>query len=115
MTQRHFRIVNQSELKEGISDDWRFCTLAFGKRKVPLAIAMGGPIAGALDIRQACILLGADVPLSIAGGLLDRRLSGEVSAPISWCLPALFIAFSAAAVIRPGEAQDRFFEGARTG
>src|SRR5437879_8420167 len=41
-------------------------------RKALLAIAVGGLIAGALDITQAIILFGKKVPLLIAGGLLGR-------------------------------------------
>lgn len=36
------------------------------------AIVVGGGVAGALDLAQACILFGAKVPLLIAGGLLGR-------------------------------------------
>jgi hypothetical protein len=34
------------------------------------AIAVGGLTAGTLDLLQACILFGWDIPLAIAGGLL---------------------------------------------
>jgi len=37
-----------------------------------LAIVVGGGIAGTLDLLQACILFGWDIPLVIAGGLLGR-------------------------------------------
>jgi hypothetical protein len=37
-----------------------------------LAIAVGGGIAGVLDLTQACILFGWRIPLVIAGGLLGR-------------------------------------------
>lgn len=39
-------------------------------KNILLAIATGGFIAGALDLLQACILFGWDIPLAIAGGLL---------------------------------------------
>src|SRR2546430_12972992 len=41
-------------------------------RKALLAIAVGGLIAGALDITQAIILFGKKVPLLIAAGLLGK-------------------------------------------
>ena len=37
-----------------------------------LAIAAGGLIAGTLDLLQACILFGWDIPLAIAAGLVGR-------------------------------------------
>ena len=37
------------------------------------AIAAGGLIAGSIDLLQASILFGWDIPLSIAGGLLGRE------------------------------------------
>jgi hypothetical protein len=44
-----------------------------GKRSALLAIGVGGGIAGTLDLLQACILFGWDIPLAIAGGLLGPR------------------------------------------
>jgi len=44
-----------------------------GKRNAVLAIGVGGLIAGTLDLLQACILFGWDIPLAIAGGLLGRQ------------------------------------------
>jgi hypothetical protein len=41
-----------------------------GGKNILLAIATGGVIAGVLDLLQACILFGWDIPLAIAGGLL---------------------------------------------
>ena len=43
------------------------------KSNALLAIAVGGGIAGTLDLLQACILFGWDIPLVIAGGLLGRE------------------------------------------
>ncbi|HXY08030.1 MAG TPA: hypothetical protein VEI52_09285 [Terriglobales bacterium] len=37
------------------------------------AIAVGGLVAGALDLTQACILFGWDIPLAIAAGLLGPQ------------------------------------------
>lgn len=41
-----------------------------GKASPPLAIGLGGLTAGTLDILQACILFGWDIPKVIAAGLL---------------------------------------------
>jgi hypothetical protein len=45
----------------------------FGKRSPILAIAVGGLLAGTLDLTQAFILFGRRVPLVIAAGLLGRQ------------------------------------------
>lgn len=69
------------------------------KKNALLAIAAGGLIAGALDLLQACILFGWDIPLSIAGGLLGRRaFDGGIATYVLGVLLHFFIAFSAAAV-----------------
>jgi hypothetical protein len=44
-----------------------------GEKNALLAIAVGGGIAGALDLTQACILFGWHIPLVIAAGLLERQ------------------------------------------
>lgn len=44
-----------------------------GKRNAFLAIGVGGLVAGTLDLLQASILFGWDIPLTIAGGLLGER------------------------------------------
>lgn len=43
------------------------------KKSGVLAITVGGVVAGTLDLLQACILFGWDIPLAIAGGLLGKR------------------------------------------
>jgi len=43
-----------------------------GKQNALLAIAVGGLIAGTLDLLQACILFGWKIPLVIAGGWLGH-------------------------------------------
>ena len=43
------------------------------KRSALLAIGVGGLIAGTLDLTQACVLFGWDIPLAIAAGLVGRR------------------------------------------
>src|SRR6202140_1886602 len=69
------------------------------KRNALLAIAVGGGTAGALDLTQACILFGWDIPLAIAGGLLGRQaFRGGVGTYVLGVALHFFIAFSAAAV-----------------
>src|SRR5580700_12268316 len=68
-----------------------------GKRKALLAIAVGGGIAGTLDLLQACILFGWDIPLVIAGGLLGRQaFQGGAGTYILGVFLHFFIACSAA-------------------
>jgi hypothetical protein len=68
-------------------------------RNALLAIAAGGGIAGALDLLQACILFGWDIPLVIAGGLLGREaFHGGVGTYVLGVILHFFIACSAAAV-----------------
>ena len=70
-----------------------------GKRNALLAIAVGGLIAGALDLTQACILFGWDIPLAIAGGLLGpQAFHGGAGTYVLGVLLHFFIAFSAAAI-----------------
>jgi hypothetical protein len=70
-----------------------------GKRNALLAIAVGGLIAGALDLTQACVLFGWDIPLTIAAGLLGpRAFQGGVGIYILGVFLHFFIALSAAAV-----------------
>src|SRR5580692_3839235 len=69
-----------------------------GKRNALLAIGVGGGVAGTLDLLQACILFGWDIPLSIAGGLLGRQaVHGGAGIYILGVLLHFFIACSAAA------------------
>jgi len=69
------------------------------KRNVLLAIGVGGAIAGTLDLLQASILFGWDIPLTIAAGLLGRQaLQGGAGTYILGVLLHFFIAFSAASI-----------------
>jgi hypothetical protein len=62
------------------------------------AIMVGGLAAGALDLLQACLLFGWDIPLSIAGGLLGHRaVHGGPGIYILGVLLHFFIACSATA------------------
>jgi hypothetical protein len=72
---------------------------ASGKRNALLAIAVGGGIAGTLDLLQACILFGWDIPLVIAGGLLGRQaFQGGLGTYVLGVALHFFIACSAAAI-----------------
>src|SRR5260370_5297702 len=72
---------------------------ASGKSSAFLAIAVGGGIAGTLDLLQACMLFGWDIPLVIAGGLLGRQaFQGGAGTYVLGVLLHFFIACSAAAV-----------------
>ena len=64
-----------------------------------MAIGVGGLIAGAVDLTQACILFGWDIPLAIAAGLLGRQaFHGGAGTYVLGVLLHFFIAFSAEAV-----------------
>lgn len=64
-----------------------------------LAIAVGGLAAGTLDLTQAMILFGRNIPLAIAGGLLGpRAFHRGAGIYILGVLLHFFIACSAAAV-----------------
>jgi hypothetical protein len=70
-----------------------------GRKSALLAIAVGGGIAGTVDLLQACILFGWDIPLAIAGGLLGRgAFNGGAGTYILGVALHFFIACSAAAV-----------------
>src|SRR3984893_8824541 len=70
-----------------------------GRRSALLAIAVGGGIAGPVDLLQACILFGWDIPLAIAGGLLGPgAFNGGAGTYILGIALHFFIACSAAAV-----------------
>lgn len=64
-----------------------------------LAITVGGGVAGALDLLQACILFGWNTPLAIAAGLLgDSAFKGGVGTYILGVVLHFFIALSFASV-----------------
>jgi hypothetical protein len=74
-------------------------TGSLGRRSALLAIAVGGGIAGTVDLLQACILFGWDIPLAIAGGLLGPgAFNGGAGTYILGIVLHFFIACSAAAV-----------------
>jgi hypothetical protein len=70
-----------------------------GEKNASLAIAVGGLVAGTLDLLQACILFGWHIPLLIAGGLLGPQAAhGGIATYVLGVFLHFFIAFSAAAV-----------------
>ena len=69
------------------------------KSSALLAIAVGGGIAGTLDLLQACILFGWKIPLVIAGGLLGRdAFHGSAGTYALGVALHFFIACSAAGI-----------------
>jgi hypothetical protein len=63
------------------------------------AIAVGGVTAGTLDLLQACILFGWDIPLAIAGGLLGpKAFQGGVGTFVLGVCLHFFIACSWATI-----------------
>jgi hypothetical protein len=74
-----------------------------------LAITVGGLIAGALDLLQACVLFGATVPLAIAAGLLGpRAFHGGRATYVLGVVLHFLIAFSAAAIYYAASRKLRF-------
>lgn len=72
---------------------------AVRKRSAVLAVSVGGIVAGTLDLLQACIFFGWDIPLAIAGGLLGRKaFDGGAGTYILGVGLHYFIALSAAAI-----------------
>jgi hypothetical protein len=68
---------------------------SLGRSNALLAIATGGLIAGALDLTQACVLFGWDIPLAIDAGLLGRQaFDGGAGTYLLGVLLHFFIAFS---------------------
>ena len=69
------------------------------KSNALLAIGVGGGIAGTIDLLQACILFGWDIPLAIAGGLLGKQaFEGGAGTYVLGVFLHFFIAFSAASI-----------------
>lgn len=69
------------------------------KSNALLAIGVGGLGAGALDLTQACILFGWDIPLAIAAGMLGRQaFHGGAGTYVLGVFLHFVIACSAAAV-----------------
>jgi hypothetical protein len=64
-----------------------------------LAIGVGGLVAGAIDLTQACILFGVKIPLAIAAGLLGpEAFNGGNGTYALGVLLHFFIALSAASI-----------------
>jgi hypothetical protein len=69
------------------------------QRSALLAIAVGGGVAGALDLTQACLLFGWDIPLAIAAGLLGpQAFKGGAGNYLLGVSLHFFIACSAATI-----------------
>ena len=93
--------LKQAALKQSAAEKSRFERGGFeGSRNhgALIAIGVGGLIGGTLDLTQACVLFGWDVPYSIAAGLVGPRAVHPGAA--MWLLGVLlhfFICFSFAA------------------
>ena len=82
---------------------------ASSKRNALLAIAVGGGIAGVLDLLQACLLFGWRIPLVIAAGLLGQQaFHGGVGTYILGVCLHFFIACSATAIYYAASRKLRF-------
>jgi hypothetical protein len=74
-----------------------------------MAIGIGGLVAGTIDILQACILFGWDIPLAIAAGLLGpTAFHGGAAMYALGILLHFFIAISAAATYYAASRRLRF-------
>jgi hypothetical protein len=74
-----------------------------------LAIGVGGLIAGAIDLTQACVLFGSKIPLAIAAGLLGpTAFTGGAATYALGVLLHFFIALSAAAIYYAASRRLRF-------
>jgi len=81
-------------------------------RRAVLAIASGGLIAGTLDLGQAMVLFGANIPLAIAAGLLGpAAFSGGAATYILGVLLHFLIALSAAAIYFAASRKLHFLTG----
>lgn len=70
-----------------------------GRKSTVLAIAVGGVVAGTLDLLQASILFGWDIPLAIAGGLLGKKaFTGGAGTYLLGVVLHYFIAIAAAGI-----------------
>jgi hypothetical protein len=79
------------------------------KGNAVLAIAVGGLIAGTLDLTQACILFGRRIPFVIAAGLLGKQaFHGGAGTYVLGVLLHFFIAFSASAIFYAASRRLRF-------
>jgi hypothetical protein len=106
---RGIGIANKSEAKEGYRMIENSAPGTSRENSALLAIAVGGGVAGTVDLLQACILFGWDIPLVIAGGLLGRdAFQGGVGTYILGVFLHFFIACSAAAVYYAASRKLRF-------
>lgn len=73
------------------------------------AIAAGGLTAGTIDLLQACLLFGWNIPLAIAGGLIGpRAFAGGVGFYALGIALHYFIALSAASIYYAASRRLRF-------
>jgi hypothetical protein len=105
----HSGLQTNQKVKEGYRMIENSAPGTSGKNSALLAIAVGGGIAGTVDLLQACILFGWDIPLVIAGGLLGREaFHGGMGTYVLGVFLHFFIACSAAAVYYAASRKLRF-------
>jgi hypothetical protein len=80
------------------------------KKSALLAIGVGGLIAGTVDVTQAIVLFGKEVPLVIAAGVLGKGvlLSGRAATYALGLLLHFFIAMSVATIYYVASRRLRF-------
>ena len=119
MSQRDFRSIQSVSgpvqdfpaLTRVLSYHMRTTNKTSPARNALLAIAVGGLIAGTVDLLQACILFGWDIPLAIAGGLLGPpAFHGGPAIYVLGVFLHFFIACSAAAVYWAASLRLRFLK-----
>lgn len=72
---------------------------ALSRKNALLAIGVGGLTAGTVDLLQACLLFGWEIPLAIAGGLLGKQaFAGGAGNYILGIALHYFIALTAATI-----------------
>jgi hypothetical protein len=92
-------IKSITEEEKGYQMNANEAALPLAKGNGLFVIAVGGVVAGTLDLLQACILFGWDIPLVIAAGLLGKQaIHGGAGTYVLGVFLHFFIACSAAAI-----------------
>jgi hypothetical protein len=83
--------------------------LPLPRKSALMAIGVGGLVAGSLDLTQACLLFGWNIPHVIAAGLLGRQvIHGGTGTYLLGIALHYFIACSAAAIFYAASRKLRF-------
>jgi hypothetical protein len=109
LTTANAEVSKSTEGKRGYRMNGDSAVSRSQKGNAPLAIATGGLIAGAIDLTQACILFGPNIPLAIAGGLLGpQAFHGGKGIYALGVFLHFFIALSVAAIYYAASRSLRF-------